>query len=76
MTQRLVERIGFFIRAGQFRFSAGMKRAEDVIVDHNMVVTQVLGRLGKRLDRPGIAAKLEPADKPHQLSSSTSSFMM
>ena len=53
-----------------------MNRAEDVIVDHNMVVTQVLGRLGKRLDRPGIAAKLEPADKPHQLSSSTSSFMM
>ena len=57
--QRLVERIGFFIRAGQFRFSAGMNGAEDMIVDHNMVVTQLFGRLGKRLDRPCIAAKFD-----------------
>jgi hypothetical protein len=57
--QRLVKRIAFFIRAGQFRFSAGMLGAEDMIVDHNMVVTQVFGRLGKRLDRPGIAAKFD-----------------
>jgi hypothetical protein len=47
--QRLVERIGFFIRAGQFRFSAGMNGAEDMIVDHNMVVTQVFRLLPNAL---------------------------
>src|SRR5713226_5064708 len=36
-----------------------MHGAEDMIVDHNMVVTQVLRRLGKRLDRPWIAAKFD-----------------
>jgi hypothetical protein len=36
-----------------------MNGAEDMIVDHNMVVTQVFGRLGKRLDRPRIAAKFD-----------------
>src|SRR5438477_11931317 len=36
-----------------------MNGAEDMIVDHNMVVTQVFRRLGKRLDRPRIAAKLD-----------------
>src|SRR5712691_6854932 len=36
-----------------------MNGAEDMIVDHNMVVTQVFRRLGKRLDRPGIAAKFD-----------------
>src|SRR5215469_12652893 len=35
-----------------------MNGAEDMIVDHDMVVTQVFGRLGKRLDRPRIPAKL------------------
>src|SRR5438128_1632814 len=34
-----------------------MNGAEDMIVNHNMVVTQIFGRLGKRLDRPRIAAK-------------------
>src|SRR6266480_3748254 len=34
-----------------------MNGAEDMIVDHNMVVAQVFRRLGKRLDRPCIAAK-------------------
>src|ERR1700730_8315785 len=57
--QRLVERIVLFIRAGQLRFSAFMNGAEDMIVDHNMVVTEVFGRLGKRLDRPRIAAKFD-----------------
>ena len=57
--QRLVERIGFLVRAGQLRFSAGMNGAEDMIVDHDMVVTQVFRRLGKRLDRPCIAAKFD-----------------
>jgi hypothetical protein len=32
--------------------AAAMFGAEDVIVDHNMVVAQVLRRLGKRLDCP------------------------
>jgi hypothetical protein len=41
------------------KISAGMNGAEDMIVDHNMVVTQVFRRLGKRLDRPCIAAKFE-----------------
>src|SRR5216683_4488443 len=36
-----------------------MNGAEDMIVDHNMVVTQVFRRLGKRLDRPRIAAKFD-----------------
>src|SRR5216683_1618476 len=36
-----------------------MNRAEDMIVDHNMVVTQVFRRLGKRLDRSCIAAKFD-----------------
>src|SRR6516164_4011422 len=36
-----------------------MNGAEDMIVDHNMVVPQVFRRLGKRLDRPGIAAKFD-----------------
>src|SRR5712675_851612 len=36
-----------------------MNGAEDMIVDHNMVVTQVFRRLGKRLDRPYIAAKFD-----------------
>jgi len=36
-----------------------MNGAEDMIVDHNMVVTQVFRRLGKRLDRPCIAAKFD-----------------
>jgi hypothetical protein len=57
--QRLVERIGFFIGAGQFRFPAGMNGAEHMVVGHNMVVTQVFRRLGKRLDRPCIAAKFD-----------------
>jgi hypothetical protein len=43
----------------QLRFSAFMNGAEDMIVDHNMVVTQVFGPLGKRLDRPRIAAKFD-----------------
>src|SRR5437588_3687199 len=34
-----------------------MNSAEDMIVDHNMVVAQVFRCLGERLDRPGIAAK-------------------
>src|ERR1700730_12631254 len=55
----VVERTVFFIPAGQLRFSAGMNGAEDMIVDHNMVVTQVFDRLGKRLDRPCIAAKFD-----------------
>ena len=54
-----MKRIGFFIRAGQLRFPAGMNGAEDMIVNHDMVVTQVFGRLGKRLDRPCIAPKLD-----------------
>ena len=57
--QRLVKRIGFFIRAGQLRLSAGMNGAEDMIVDHDMVVTQIFRRLRKRLDRPRFAAKLD-----------------
>src|SRR5438270_8409482 len=57
--QRLVERIGFFIRAGQLRFSAGMNGTEDMVVDQDMVVTQVFRRLGKRLDRTRIAAKFD-----------------
>src|SRR5215831_4473384 len=57
--QRLVKRIAFFVRAGQLWFSAGMNGAEDMVVDHNMVVTQVLRRLGKRLDRPRSAAKFD-----------------
>src|SRR5712692_9596907 len=36
-----------------------MHGAEDMIVDHNMVVTQVFRRLGKRLNRPRIAAKFD-----------------
>ena len=36
-----------------------MNGAEDMIVDHNMVVTQVFRRLGKRLDRPRIAAEFD-----------------
>src|SRR5437660_12656396 len=36
-----------------------MNRAEDMIVDHNMIVTQVFRGLGKRLDRPCIAAKFD-----------------
>src|SRR5229473_4777447 len=36
-----------------------MDGAEDMIVDHNMVVTQVFRRLGKRLDRSCIAAKFD-----------------
>jgi hypothetical protein len=36
-----------------------MNGAKDMIVDHDMVVTQVFGRLGKRLDRPWIAAKFD-----------------
>src|SRR5207244_10200094 len=36
-----------------------MNGAEDMIVDHNMVVTQVFRRLGKRLDRPCIAAEFD-----------------
>src|SRR4030088_2547761 len=36
-----------------------MNGAEDMIVDHNMVVTQVFRPLGKRLDRPCIAAKFD-----------------
>jgi hypothetical protein len=33
-----------------------MNRTQDMIIDHDMVVTQAFRRLGKRLDRPGIAA--------------------
>jgi hypothetical protein len=36
-----------------------MNGAEDMIVDHNMVVTQVFRRLGKCLDRPCIAAQFD-----------------
>src|SRR3979490_1112517 len=36
-----------------------MNGTEDMIVDHNMVVTQVFRRLGKRLDRPCITAKFD-----------------
>src|SRR5438128_1308535 len=36
-----------------------MHGAEDMIVDHNMVVTQVFRGLGKRLDRPCIAAEFD-----------------
>jgi len=50
--QRLVEWIGFFIRASQLRFSTGMNGAEDMVVDHNMVVTQVLRRLANALTAP------------------------
>jgi hypothetical protein len=35
-----------------------MNRTEDMIVDHDMVVTQFLCCLRKRLDRSGIAAEL------------------
>jgi hypothetical protein len=35
-----------------------MNGAKDVVVDDDMVVAQVLGRLGKRLDRPCVAAEL------------------
>jgi hypothetical protein len=34
-----------------------MNGAADMIVDHDMVVTQVFRHLGKRLDRPRIAAE-------------------
>jgi hypothetical protein len=47
------------IRAGQLRFSTGMNGAEDMIVDHDMIVTQAFRRLGKRLDRPCIAAEFD-----------------
>jgi hypothetical protein len=40
-----VEGVAFLIRTRQFRFPVGMNGAEDVIVDHNMVVTQVFRRL-------------------------------
>ena len=36
-----------------------MNGAEDMVVDHNMVVTQVFRRLGKRLDPPWIAAEFD-----------------
>src|SRR5690348_13924707 len=36
-----------------------MNGAQDMVIDHNMVVTQLFGRLGKRLDRPCITAKLD-----------------
>jgi hypothetical protein len=57
--QRLVEGIGFLVRAGQLRFSPGMNGAEDMIVDDDMVVTQVFRRLGKRLNRPCIAVEFD-----------------
>src|SRR5580704_16921911 len=47
-----MEGVAFLIRTRQFRFPVGMNGTEDVIVDHNMVVTQVFHRLGKRLDHP------------------------
>jgi hypothetical protein len=55
--QPLVKGIGFFIRTGQLRFPAGMNGAEDMVVDHNKVVTQAFRHLGKRLDNPCIAAE-------------------
>ncbi len=57
--QRLVERVGFLVGTGQLRFPAGMNGAEDMVVDDDMVVAQIFRRLGKRLDRPCIAAKLD-----------------
>src|SRR6185369_10310043 len=47
------------IRPGQFRLSAGMLSAEHMVVDHNVVVTQVFRGLGEGLDCPGIAAQLD-----------------
>jgi hypothetical protein len=49
--------VGVDSAAGQLWFPAGMNSAEDMVVDHDMVVPQVFRRLGKRLDRPGIAAE-------------------
>jgi hypothetical protein len=57
--QGLVERIGFLIGTRQFRFSADMNGAEDMVVDHDVIVAQVLGSLGEGLDRTRIAAELD-----------------
>jgi hypothetical protein len=45
--------------AGPFDISSMARLAEHMVVYHNMVVTQVFRRLGKRLDRPCIAAKFD-----------------
>jgi hypothetical protein len=37
-----VKGIAFLVRAGQFRFSAGMNGAQDMIVDHDVVIPQLL----------------------------------
>jgi hypothetical protein len=57
--QRLVEGVGFLIRAGQLRFSAGMNGAEHMIIDDDMIITQIFRCLRKRLDGPGIAAEFD-----------------
>jgi hypothetical protein len=54
-----VKGMSFLIGASQLGFAPGMHGAEHVIVDHDMVVTQVFRRLGKRLDRSGVAAKFD-----------------
>jgi hypothetical protein len=36
-----------------------MNGAEDVIIDHDMIVPQVFRGLGKRLDRPHVTAKFD-----------------
>jgi hypothetical protein len=54
-----MEGIGFLVRARQLWFSLGMNGAEDVIVDHDMIVSQVFRRLGERLDRPRVTAKFD-----------------
>ena len=56
--QRFVEGIGLFIRARQFRFPPGMIGAEDMIIDHDMIVPQVFRRLGERLDRPRVTTEV------------------
>ena len=54
-----MEGVGFLIRAGQLRFSAGMNGAEHMIIDDNMIITQILRCLCKRLDRSSIAAEFD-----------------
>src|SRR4051794_39850339 len=54
-----MEWVVFFVRASQSRFPTGMNGAEDMIVDHDMIVTQLFRRLGKGLDGARIAAEFD-----------------
>jgi hypothetical protein len=51
--------ISFLVRAGQLWFPPGMNGTEHVIVDHDMIVSQVFRGLGERLDRPCVTAKFD-----------------